>query len=141
MATSEVQSAGGSANAVGSTDQQRAARSLELALAAARSAFENRGTDILVLNTRDLTSLFDYFVIATGSSGRQLHAMADDIDHKLQRELHDKRMGIEGYQQGGWVLLDYGTVVIHLFDAEHRDYYALEKLWGTAAQVPWNASA
>jgi ribosome-associated protein len=115
----------------------KAARSLQLALAAARTAEENRGRDIVVLDVRNLTCMFDYFVIATGTSRRQLHAMSEEIDHKLEVELGDKRMGIEGYAESRWILLDYGTVVVHLFDDETRKYFALEELWAEADRVPW----
>ena len=117
----------------------KAKRSLQLALAAAQVADEDKGQDILVLDLRELTCIFDYFVIASGTSRRQLHAMSEDIDHKLEDELGDKRMGIEGYQGSNWILLDYGTVVIHLFDADTRDYYAIEKLWGEAPQLDWRS--
>ena len=116
------------------TPQQR---SLELALAAAQTAADNNGQDILVLDLRELTCIFDYFVIASGSSRRQLHAISDDIDDCLEKKLGDKRMGIEGYDGSSWILLDYGTVVVHLFDAATRDYYAIEKLWGEAKRVDW----
>jgi ribosome-associated protein len=106
-------------------------------LAAAQTAAEDRGKDILVLDLRDLTCIFDYFVIASGSSRRQLHAISEDIDHKLEDELGDKRMGIEGYRESSWILLDYGTIVIHLFEESTREYYSIEKLWGEAKHVPW----
>jgi ribosome-associated protein len=114
-----------------------AARSLQLALAAAQTAEDNRGRDIVVLDVRKLTCMFDYFVIATGTSRRQLHAMSEEIDHKLEDELGDQRMGIEGYAESRWILLDYGTVVIHLFDEDTRKYFALEQLWAEATRVPW----
>ena len=116
---------------------EKGKRSLTLALAAAKTAEENRGKDILVLDLRELTCMFDYFVIASGTSRRQMHAMSEEIDHKLEDDLGDERMGIEGYQGSNWILLDYGTVVIHLFDDETRDYYAIEKLWGEAKQLAW----
>jgi ribosome-associated protein len=116
-----------------------AERSLQLALAAAQTAADNQGRDILVLDLRDLTCVFDFFVIATGSSRRQLHAISEEIDHKLEDELKDKRLGIEGYQESNWILLDYGTVVIHLFSDECRDFYSIEKLWGEAKRVDWEA--
>ena len=77
----------------------------------------------------------------TGNSRRQLHAISEEIDHCLEDQLGDERMSIEGYNESRWILLDYGTVVIHLFDAETREYYALEQLWGAAARVPlpWQA--
>jgi ribosome-associated protein len=116
--------------------EARRARSLELALAAARTATDNRGQDVTVLNMTPLTSEFDYFVLVTGNSRRQLHAIGDEIDHTLEDELDDERLGIEGYSESRWILLDYGSVVIHLFDAETRKFYALEDLWDTAEKVP-----
>ena len=118
-------------------DYDPSERSLQLALAAAQAAAEDRGMNIVVLDLRELTCIFDYFVIASGTSRRQLHAMSEDIDHKLEDELGDKRMGIEGYKESSWILLDYGTIVIHLFEESTRDYYGIEKLWGEAKRVPW----
>ncbi len=115
------------------------ARALELAIAAARTAEDNRGQDIVVLDVRKLTSMFDYFVIATGTSRRQLHAMSEEIDDRLEHDLNDERMGIEGYAESRWILLDYGSVVIHLFDEETRDYFALESLWAEAPRVAWQS--
>ncbi len=122
------------------TSESRADRSLKLALAAARTADDNRGEDIAVLDMRSITPEFDYFVIATGNSRRQLHAISEEIDHCLEDDLGDKRMGIEGYSESRWILLDYGSVVIHLFDAETREYYALEDLWHGAERIdlPWD---
>jgi ribosome-associated protein len=113
-----------------------AERSLQLALAAARTADENRGQDIVVLDMRSITPVFDYFVIVTGNSRRQLHAISEEIDRTLEKDLGDKRMGIEGYSESRWILLDYGSVVIHIFDEETREFYALEEFWGNAKRVP-----
>lgn len=110
-------------------------RSLELALAAARTAADNRGQQIEILDLRGITPIFDYFVIVTGTSRRQLHAISEEIDRTLEEELNDRRQGIEGYTDSRWILLDYGTVVIHLFDQETRSYYDLENLWAGAAKV------
>ncbi len=118
------------------TPEVRQERSKQLALAAARTAEDNRGSDIVVLDMRGMTTEFDYFVLVTGSSRRQLHAISEEIDRVLETELGDHRMGIEGYNESRWILLDYGTVVVHLFDAETRSYYALEDLWGQAARIP-----
>jgi ribosome-associated protein len=114
---------------------ERPDRSLQLALTAAKVAEENRGRDIVILDMRELTSIFDYFVLATGSSRRQLHAISEEIDHTLEQSLGDHRLGIEGYVEGRWILLDYGDVVVHLFDEEAREYYALEQLWCGAKEV------
>lgn len=116
---------------------RRAAQSLHRALVAAQVAADNRGRDIVVLDMRELTSMFDYFVIATGTSRRQLHAISEEIDHTLEDVMRDRRLGIEGYQESRWILLDYGDVVVHLFDAETRNYYALEDLWAQAKRVPF----
>lgn len=121
---------------VSSTIEARQERSRQLALAAARTAEDNRGEDVVVLDVRGMTTEFDYFVLATGNSRRQLHAISEEIDRVLEDELDDQRMGIEGYNESRWILLDYGTVVVHLFDAETRAYYALEDLWGHAQRVP-----
>jgi len=110
-------------------------RSLQLALAAARVAAENRGQNIQVLDLRELTPIFDYFVIATGSSRRQLHAISEEIDHVLEEDMGDQRMSISGYAESRWIVLDYGTIVVHLFDEETRAYYDLESLWSDATQV------
>jgi ribosome-associated protein len=110
-------------------------RSLTLALAAARTAAENGGTDLVVLDMSKHTAIFDYFVIATGTSRRQLHAMSEEIDHKLEDDLNDKRMNIDGYDESRWIVLDYSTVVIHLFDEDTRVFYSLEALWGDAEKV------
>ncbi|MFM1903208.1 MAG: Ribosomal silencing factor RsfS [Planctomycetota bacterium] len=108
---------------------------LPLALAAARVADETRGVDILVLDLRELTPVVDYFVIATGSSRRQMHAMADEIEKALKLEFHDLKRGGEGYEEGRWIVLDYGNVMVHLFDPEARSYWDLEGLWSDAPRV------
>ena len=110
-------------------------RSLNLALAAAQTALDNRGRYLKVLDTRELTTLFDYIVIASGTSRRQLHAMSEEIDHCLEDDMDDQRLGIEGYQESRWIVLDYGTVVIHLFDDETREYYNIEDLWADSVDV------
>jgi ribosome-associated protein len=121
------------------TIEERQQRSRQLALAAARTANDHRGEDIAVIDMRGITTEFDYFVMVTANSRRQLHAISDEIDRVLEKDLGDRRMGIEGYNESRWILLDYGTVVIHLFDAETREYYALEDLWGQAERIalPW----
>lgn len=111
-------------------------RSLELALAAAREAEDNRGQDVLVLDMKGETSAFDYFVLATGTSNRQLRAMSDAIDDVLQKQFGHRRLGLEGYQDSHWILLDYGSVIIHLFDTKTRDFYQIEDLWAGAIAVP-----
>ena len=75
------------------------------------------------------------FVIATGSSRRQMHAMADEIEKAVKQELHDLKRGGEGYEEGRLIVLDYGDVMVHLFDPEARGYWDLEGLWSDAPRV------
>ena len=112
-------------------------RGLERAFRAARIAEDNRGTDIVILDMREVTSVFDFFIIANGASRRQLHAISEEIDRIFEDELGDRRLGIEGYEESRWILLDYGDLVIHLFEPETREYYALEQLWSHAKRVPF----
>lgn len=109
---------------------------LSRACRAARTAADNKGGDVLVLDMRALTPLFDFFVIATGTSRRQIHTLAEEIDEAL-RGVGDTRMGIEGYEASKWVVQDYGDVVVHVFDPDTRDYYKLEELWADAPKVDW----
>ncbi len=134
-AKSESSSSTVSTSSAESSSSAVSSRSLELAVAAARTAIDNRGQDVQILDTRGQTALFDYFVIATGASRRQLHAISDEIDHKLERDLHDRRMGAEGYAESRWIVLDYGNIVIHLFDEDARNYYRLEELWADSPRV------
>jgi ribosome-associated protein len=102
----------------------------------ARVAEENKGRDILVLDMRGLTPLYDFFVLATGTSRRQIHSIVEEIDAALRAE-GDLRQGIEGYDSSKWVVQDYGDVVVHVFDGDARGYYALEELWADAPRLDW----
>jgi ribosome-associated protein len=85
---------------------------------------------------RSVTPLYDYFVLSTGSSRRQIHAIAEETDAVLRAE-GDTRLGIEGYEASKWIVQDYGDVVVHVFDPDTRDYYKLEELWADATKVDW----
>src|SRR5262249_193711 len=93
----------------------------------ARIAAENKARDVVVLGMREITPLYDYFVIATGASRKQIHTIAEEIDAHMTGE-GEIRMGIEGYASCKWVVQDYGDIVVHLFDPEMRDYYSLQDL-------------
>jgi ribosome-associated protein len=109
--------------------------SLKMALAAARVAAENRGQDIVVLDVSKQTSLFDCFLIVTGTSRRQLHAISEDIHRVFKNDLHEQRLSISGYTESRWIVVDYGGLVVHLFDEEARSFYDLEGLWGDGTRV------
>lgn len=104
-----------------------------LAVAAAAAADDKKATALEVLEVADILALVDLFVLASAGSDRQLKAIAENIEEKL-REGHDRKpLRREGTPESGWLLLDYGDVVCHLFSTEQRDFYALERLW---ADVP-----
>jgi ribosome-associated protein len=89
---------------------------------------EKKGEDIILLDIHEVTSFTDYFVICTGTSNRMLNALADAANEKT-REKHHKKGRVEGSPDTGWMVLDYGDVVVHIFDEELRGYYQLEELW------------
>ncbi|MEY4565515.1 MAG: Ribosomal silencing factor RsfS, partial [Planctomycetota bacterium] len=95
---------------------------------------ENRGDEITVIDLTGVTSLFDFFVLVTGSSRRQLGAIADEIERAL-KQLGEKKLSISGLEEGRWVVMDYGSIVIHLFDEETRGFYNLENLWADGKTV------
>ena len=107
-----------------------------LATAAARVALDNNGQNVMILDVSAQSAEFDFFVLATGTSRRQLHAISEQIDDELEKNLGDQRLGIEGYAESRWIVLDYGSVVVHLFDDETRDYYDLESLWADGKAIP-----
>ncbi len=109
--------------------------SLERARMAARMIIDDKGEDVKILDLREITQAFDFFVIASGQSRRQLHSISDDIDDLFEKKLGDTRRSVSGYQESRWVLLDYGDVVVHLFEPETREFYALEDLWGKGKEV------
>ena len=101
----------------------------ELAILAAKALDSKKGSDIKVMEVTDLTSLADYFVICTGSSNTQINALCDAVEEKFETEAGEKALHREGHRGGTWVLLDYGCVVVHVFNNEAREFYSLERLW------------
>ncbi len=109
---------------------------LERACLCAQRAVENKASKVLVLDMRKMTPLYDFFVLANGSSRRQIHTITEEVDAAM-RSLGDHRLGIEGYEASKWVVQDYGDILVHVFDPETREYYALEELWADAPHVDW----
>ena len=93
-----------------------------------------------MLDIRKIAFIADYFVIASGNNSKQLQAIADDISKTLKGQ-GQRRVGLQGYDAGAWVLVDFGDVVIHLFHEEMRRYYELENFWADAVKVKWKAKA
>ncbi len=98
------------------------------------AASDKQAGDVVLLDTRDICGFTDYFVIATSESDRQILAVHNEVEARLKqagvRPLHT-----EGSAGSGWMVLDYGAVIIHIFSPEERAYYALEKLWETARPI------
>jgi ribosome-associated protein len=106
----------------------------ELAHAIVDAASDKKASDILMLDLRPVALIADYFVLCDGQSARQLRAIADGVLEAL-RELGERPLHVEGAPESGWVLLDFGAVIAHIFSPELRAYYALESLWRNAPVV------
>ena len=106
----------------------------EIALTAAAALDSKKGGDIKVLEITDLTTLVDYFVIATGTSNTQISALCGAVEEKLTAQ-GEEPLHREGYRDGTWVLWDYGSVAIHVFSEEAREFYSLERLWSDGKEV------
>jgi len=103
-------------------------------------ADDYRGRDTVVLDLTQITPIFDYFVVTTGTSRRQMHAVAEEADRVLS--VHGStRLGIEGYRESSWIVQDYGDIVLHVFLPETRARYDLEHLWADAKRVDWKSVA
>jgi ribosome-associated protein len=114
--------------------------SRDLARLAARAAVEKQASDVLVLDVRELITITDYFVIASGSSERQVKTVVEEIEKAL-KAAGVKPVREEGDSKTGWMLLDYVDLVIHVFSDEQREYYRLERLWRDAPVVDAEAAA
>lgn len=109
-------------------------KSRMLATAIAKAMWEKKAHDIVVMDLRKLTTFTDFFVICSGTSDRQVQAIASAIEDALASK--DRRpLGVEGRTGGRWILVDYGDVVAHVFYKEERDHYQLEKLWADAPRI------
>ncbi len=108
---------------------------MELARIAAAAADEKKATDLLLLDLTELSDVCDYFLICTAANARLLSSVIDEIEEKVKKNTGLGPLSHEGRAGSSWVLLDYGSVVVHAFLPESREYYRLERLWGDAPQV------
>jgi ribosome-associated protein len=104
------------------------------ALMAAEAAAEKKAEDLVVLEVSEILVITDYFVIATGTNDRQVKAIADEVEERLSAAGMEP-IGREGVQERQWILLDFGDLVVHVFQPEMRGFYRLEKLWGDAPRL------
>ncbi|HST88422.1 MAG TPA: ribosome silencing factor [Ktedonobacterales bacterium] len=112
----------------------RALEPVDVAKTIVDVAADKKAADVTMIDIRELSVIADYFVICTGANRRQIQAIASAIDDKMG-ELHVSTRGREGNAEGGWVLLDYGDVIVHIFGPMEREFYRLERLWSEAPTV------
>ena len=117
------------------TKQLSPAQLVEIAV---RALDSKKAQDIRALKTRDITVLADYFIICTATSTTQIKTLTDEVEKAL-RDSGEDNPRIEGYRAGGWVLIDFGCIIIHLFLEDLREFYNLERLWNDAEDVDISA--
>jgi ribosome-associated protein len=105
-----------------------------LVLEIAKVLDEKKAIDVTAIKTEEVTIVSDYFVIASGTSNTHVKSLADDVEYEIKQRLGVDPEHIEG-RATGWILIDYGTVIVHIFGHEDRDYYNLERLWADASVV------
>ena len=110
-------------------------QTIETALLAVDYALDKKGIDLKLLDVRELSTLTDYLLLATGRSDRQVQAIAENIKTEFKHHHNVFPLAIEGMDKGRWVLLDYGEIMIHVFQQSVREFYDLEGLWSEAPEV------
>jgi ribosome-associated protein len=116
-------------------DRRRHLQGLELAHTLVDTLIDKKGSDILLLDITDQAVFTDYFVLCNGDNRRQINALSDAVRETAREKCARSPQGSEGGAAGGWVLVDFGDVIVHLFAEEQREYYNLEELWADARVV------
>ena len=106
----------------------------EMARLAVEALEDKKAADVRILDIGQISTLADYFIIASGNNRNQVQAMADNVDEVLAKAGYQAKQ-TEGYRNANWILLDYGDVVIHLFDEENRLFYDLERIWRDGEEI------
>ncbi len=104
------------------------------ALMAVDALEDKKANDISIIDIEKISTLADYFIIASGTNRNQVQAMCDEVDEKLGKAGFEPKH-IEGYNSANWILMDYGDIVIHLFDEENRLFYDLERIWRDGIKI------
>ena len=110
-------------------------------MAAAAAADERKGAGTVVIDVGDVLVVTDLFVITHGNNARQVRSISEGVEESVRAAGGPSPVRIEGADDRQWVLLDYGSFVVHVFDAERRDLYQLERLWGDCPLIDWQAAA
>lgn len=108
----------------------------EKLMLAAEAAASRKALQMTAIDIRKIASFADYFLVCSGTSTRQVQAIADEVMERLKKERSSRPLHIEGYDAGTWILLDYGDLIVHVFTEEAREFYQLERLWRDADRVP-----
>lgn len=109
-------------------------RASEMVKLAVTALEDKKAVDIRVLDIEEISTIADYFIIASGANRNQVQAMADQVEETLGKAGFEPK-SVEGYRNANWILLDYGDVVLHIFDEENRLFYDLERIWRDGTQV------
>lgn len=102
--------------------------SKNMAKMAVEALEDRKGEDVHVIDISEISTLADYFIIASGTNINQVQALADNVQEVLGRAGFDAK-NVEGYESGKWILLDFGDIIVHVFDSENRLFYDLERIW------------
>lgn len=106
---------------------------------ALEAVLDRKGMDVQLLHVTELTSLADYYILCTGTSNTQLRAIADAVEESMTKTYGLEPKSVEGYRSASWILLDYGSVIVHAFKEDARQFYSLERLWADAEKVDVDA--
>ena len=106
----------------------------EMARTACKALDEKKALDLKIIDIAEVSTIADYFVIASGSNQNQVQAMVDNVEEKLGRAGGSPRQ-VEGYNTANWVLMDYGDIIVHVFDRENRLFYDLERIWRDGRRI------
>jgi len=115
--------------------KQPDAQDVEKLMLAVEAAASRKALQMTAIDIRKVASFAEFFLVCSGSSTRQVQAIADEVMDRLKKDRNSRPLHTEGYEAGNWVLLDYGDLIVHIFTEEARDFYQLERLWRDADRV------